>query len=316
AQLIDTLTGHIEWSELYDRQFTDVFKFLDEVASEVLTSMNVNLVSGEEARIWHKTLSDLKSLEVFYRGIDNFFRMTKESLTSARRDFERVAQHHPSLALGPTWVALTFWYEFQRRWSDSPEETRHQARDWAERAGASEDFDGQAHTVLSHIYLLDGEFDKALEAGRIAVQTRPNCAHANGFFANVLHYCGQDSEALRHIRLAIRYAPMHPPLFDYILAVVSRAREAPEEAVIAAEAVLLKNPTDVDTIAILAVLAIEQGRQQLSADYFKELVAIDPNFSPMGYAEHQPYRQRSTVLDIAQKLDGAAKEYWETNGLT
>jgi hypothetical protein len=51
----------------------------------------------------------LKSLEVFYRGIDNFFLMTKDSLTSARRDFERVAQHHPDLALGPTWVALTFW---------------------------------------------------------------------------------------------------------------------------------------------------------------------------------------------------------------
>ena len=142
TQLVDTLTGRIEWSEQYDRQFSDAFKFLDEVVSDVLISMNVKLVSGEEARIWHKTLSDLKSLEVFYRGIDNFFRMTKDSLASARRDFARVAQHHPDLSLGPTWVALTFWYEFQRRLADSPDEARRQARYRAERASACEDFDG------------------------------------------------------------------------------------------------------------------------------------------------------------------------------
>ena len=316
AQLVDTLTDHIEWSEQYDRQFSDVFKFLDEVVSDVLTSMNVNLVSGEEARIWHKTLSDLKSLEVFYRGIDNFFRMTKDSLASARRDFERVAQHHPDLSLGPTWVALTFWYEFQRRLADSPDEARRQARDWAERASACGDFDGQAHTVLSHIYLLNKDFDKALEAGRIAVQTRPNCAHANGFFANVLHYCGRDTEALRHIQLAIRYAPMHPPLFDYIFSVVSRACGNVEDATKAAEAAFRRSPTDVETIALLAILASEQGRHRLAADYFKELVEIDPDFSGSGYAEHQPYRHRSTVIDITKKLDRAAKDYWETNKLT
>jgi adenylate cyclase len=316
AQLIDTLAGHIVWSEQYDRRFSDAFEFLDEVVSDVLTSMNVKLVSGEEARIWHKTLSDLKSLEVFYRGIDNFFRMTKDSLTSARRDFERVAQHHPDLALGPTWVALTLWYEFQRGWADSPEEARRLARRWAEMAIALEDFDGQAHTVLSHVYLFDKEFDKALEAGRIAVQTRPNCAHANGFFANILHYCGRDTEALRHIDLAIRYAPMHPPLFDYILAAASRVCGALGEATKAAEAVLRKNPTDVAAIAILAVLASEQGRLQRAADHFKELMAIDPQFSPSGYAEHEPYRERSTVRDIARHLERAAKEYRKTISLT
>lgn len=309
AQLVDTLVGNIVWSEQYDRQFSDAFEFLDEVTSDVLTCMNVKLVSGEEARIWHKTLSDLKSLEVFYRGIDNFFRMTKDSLSSARRDFERVAQHHPDLALGPTWVALTFWYEYQRGWADSLEEALLHARDWAEKAVDCVDFDGQAHTVLSHVYLLEKEFGKALEAGRTAVQTRPNCAHANGFFANVLHYCGNDTEALRHINLAIRYSPMHPPLFDYILAAVSRACGAFDEATNAAETALRSNPTDMATIAILAVLASEQGQRQLAADYFKELLAIDPEFSLSRYAEHQPYRDRSTVRDIARQLEFAAKEY-------
>ena len=85
-----------------------------------------------------------------------------------------------------------------------------------------------------------------------------------------------------------------------------------EEATKAAETALRSNPTDLATIAILAVLASEQGQHQLAADYFKELLAIDPEFSLSRYAEHQPYRERSTVRDIARQLDFAAKEYLKT----
>jgi tetratricopeptide (TPR) repeat protein len=104
-------------------------------------------------------------------------------------------------------------------------------------------------------------------------------------------------------------------LFDYILAAVSRACGALEEATKAAETVLRSNPTDLATIAILAVLASQQGQNQLAADYFKKLLAIDPEFSLSRYAEYQPYRERSTVRDIARQLEFAAKEYLKNSSL-
>ena len=112
-------------------------------------------------------------MEAFYKGIFEFFKMTPEALSNSRRHFEIVVRNHPEAAVGPTLLALTHWYDFQRGWSDSLEVSRELAREWAERATAMDDADGQAHTVLSHVHLLSRNFDAALEAGRGAVMNRP-----------------------------------------------------------------------------------------------------------------------------------------------
>jgi hypothetical protein len=50
-----------------------------------------------------------------------------------------------------------------------------------------QDADGQAHSALSYLYLIERRFEEALEAGRQAVANRPSCAYANCFYGNVLH---------------------------------------------------------------------------------------------------------------------------------
>lgn len=302
VQLVDTGDDRVIWSEQYDRKIEDSFRFLDEVTSAVLTAMNVQLVTGEAARVWHKTLVDLKSLEVFYRGIGNFFQMTRESLQLARRDFENVAAHHPGLAIGPTWVALCHWYDVQRGWAAEPENSHGLARQWAEKAVEQTDSDGQACTVLSHVYLLDRDFDVALAAGAAAVRNRPNCTHANGFYANVLHYCGEQSDALKHIRLAMRHSPVHPPLFKLILAMVLRANGDLDAAEAAVGAVLQVNSEDLAALVLLVALAVERGDCGRAVEHAAKIRRIEPEFSVSAYLEQQPYRSDDIPTGIANAL--------------
>jgi adenylate cyclase len=290
VQLIDVVDNRIVWSDQYDRKFEDTFRFLDELTSEILTAMNVHLVAGEAARVWHKTLSDLKSLEVFYRGIANFFKMTSDSMNVARRNFENIAHHHPNLSVGPTWVSLTHWYELQRGWATSPGNSHMLARQWAQKAAGFKESDGQAYTVLSHVCLLERDFDAALEAGAAAVQNRPSCAHANGFYANVLHYCGKQDLALKHIRLAIRHSPIHPPLFKLILAAVLRAKGALGEATAIAGDVLITNPEEITALVLLAALSAEQEDLEAATEYVGKIMNNEPEFSVKAYLQRHPYR--------------------------
>ena len=46
--------------------------------------MNVKLIQGEQARVWHKTLKDLRALEAFYKGVHAFYQMNRESMQRAR----------------------------------------------------------------------------------------------------------------------------------------------------------------------------------------------------------------------------------------
>ena len=302
TQLTDCQSGHILWSDLYDRIVEDTFQLLDEITASVLTAINVKLVTGEPARVWHKTLGDLKSLENFYRGINEFFKMNGEALAHARRYFEKISKVHPELSIGPTWVALTHWYDFQRGWTDNPDEAMKSARIWAERASAMEDADGQAHTVLSHVYLLERRFDDALAAGGEAIANRPNCTHANGFYANVLHYCGEHERALHHIELAIRYSPIHPPLFKNILAAACRSVGKLNDAITAAEDASGRNANDLISRLLMASIYVKMKKLDLAIHQANEINSIDPAFSITEFAKRQPYKNDDFLNSLSSEL--------------
>lgn len=300
--LTDGSSGRIVWAESFDRTLDDLFELMDEITSRVLTAMNVRLVAGEPARVWHKTLKDLKSLEALYKGVFEFFKMTPEALVSARQHFEIVARNHPEAAIGPTWVALTHWFDFQRGWGESREQSKEQARRWAERGAAMEDADGQAYTVLSHVYLLSREFDAALEAGRCAVANRPNCTHANGFYANVLHYCGQQQAAIHHAELAIRYSPIYPPFFKDILALAHCCAGNRMDAIAAATDAITLNQDDLPGRLVLASVYVRSGEPDRATRMVEEVEKVDPTFSLDGFAANQPYRDQDLLDQLVSDL--------------
>ena len=305
TSLTDTVLGEIVWAEQFDRELVDAFEVIDEVIGQILTAMNVKLVAGESARVWHKTLRDLRSLEAFYRGIHEFFKMEKSSIIDARHQFELVARLHPESPIGPTWVASTYWYEFQRGWSKSREETKQLAREWAERAAPLPDMDGQAHTILSFIHLLDRDFDAALEAGERGVENRPSCIHSNAFYANALHYCGEQEKAQYHIELAMRYAPMHPAFYHDILASTCRAVGDLDRAAQEARTAIEINPNDQTARLILASLAVKQDKPSDSAKLVQEIRRLDPEFSIATFAAGQPYRSEEFLAQYVAELHDA-----------
>jgi TolB-like protein len=290
VQLTDYRLGQILWSDQFDRDVEETFQVLDQITAKVLTAVNAKLVMGEQAKVWNRVLGDLKSLETFYQGINEFFKMNGEALRLARYRFEKIHELHPELSIGPTWIALTHWYDFQRGWTDDADQSRKLAQSWAESAVTMEDADGQAHTVLSHVYLLDRRFEDALEMGQNAVKNRPNCAHANGFYANVLHYCGQQEQALNHIKSAIRYAPFHPPLFKNILAAAYRAVGQLDEAILSAEGAAASSVGDLISRVLLASLYMKQENPGKANDQMVAINSIDPAFSLAAFASRQPYK--------------------------
>ena len=220
----------------------------------------------------------------------------------ARQYFEAVAKKEPDSALGPTWVALCHWFELQRGWSQAPEETRDQACRWAEEAATKDDADGQAQTVLSHVHLMNRNYEAALAAGRAATATRPGCANSNGFFANVLHHCGENDEAIRHINLAIRYHPLNPPFFRNILAAAHQARNEFDAAIAAAKQVVESAPADITARLTLVSAYVKSNRVDLAKQVASEISRLDPNFSVKRFADLQYYRDGSYLEQLAEDL--------------
>lgn len=302
VELVDSAAGKVVWSEQFDRVLDDSFELQDEITARVLMAMNVNLVAGEQAKVWHRTLKDPKALEIFYKGIHAFFRMERDEMARARQHFETVARMHPETSTGATWIALTHWFDIQRGWAQSPETSRRLAVQFAETAAAMEDADGQAHTVLSHLYLMDRKFDEALAAGREAIANRPACANANGFYANVLHYSGEHDEAIRHINLAMRYQPLHPPFFKNILSAAYLAKNELASAISIAKQTIEFAPADILARVILIDAYMKLDRQDLAKDTVAEIKRLDPSFSVTRFADTQYYRSAEFIEQFKREL--------------
>ncbi len=305
AELTDRFAKEVVWAERYDRIIDDAFELQDEIAARILTAMSVKLVAGEQAKVWHKTLKDLKALELFYKGVHAFFQMDRDKMASARQYFEKVAKLHPEVATGPTWVSLSHWFDIQRGWTKEPETSRTLAIEWAERAVKLEDADGQAETVLSHVYLMNRQYDDALAAGQKAVGTRPACANANAFFANVLHYCGENNEAIRHAELAIRCHPLNPPFFKNVLASAYLGKGDFQSAVSAARQTIEQAQGDIPARLILTSALVRSGDENAARSVASEINNLDPTFSVRQFAAAQTYKDQGYIDQFASDLSVA-----------
>ena len=305
VQLTDTVAGTVTWSERYDRALDDTFELQDEITERVVTTLDVKLASGEQARIWHKCLTAPKSRDQFYRGMQSFFQMNKDSMAAARAHFERVAELSPESSHGPTWMAMCLWFEVARGWSSDPEQARAAAGEWAERAVAMADADGQAHTVLGNVRLLQRRFDEALTIAREATVIRPNCTNANGFLANVLVHCGEPEAALTHIKCAIRFSPVYPPWFIEILAASYRESDQVDFAVAAAQEGLRIAPQSINCRLILASALMRGGWQADAESIAREVVGLAPDFSLAQHVAREPYRDQAVLDRVLGELRSA-----------
>jgi class 3 adenylate cyclase/tetratricopeptide (TPR) repeat protein len=302
VELTDTQASTVAWSERYDRTLDDTFALQDEVAEHVVTTLDVKLSSGEQARIWRKCLTDTKARDHFYAGMHEFFKMNAESNARARAGFERVAALAPESPLGPTWAALCCWFEATRNWTDDPANARQRAGEWAEQAVQSEDADGQAHTVLGNVRLLEGRHEEALEIARNAVKIRPGCTNSNGFLANVLLHCGESDDAIAHVKRAIRLSPVYPPWFLEILAAAYRDAGQIGFAISVAREALRIVPTSTNGRVLLVSALARGGSPAEARSVAREIVELDPGFSSTRCAQALPYRDREVVNRIADDL--------------
>lgn len=305
TSLIDGSSGRIIWTEHYDRVLNDALEVQDEITEQVVTALDVKLLSGDQARVWRRAIRHPRAREYFYRGIHESMKGQKESNAAAREAFEQVARLEPDNSIGPTAVALTHWWDAFRGWSGTPARSLELAEQWAERAMPMEDVDGQAHTVMAHILLLRREHDQALKVAEDSVALRPGCSTANAHLGNIQYYCGRPADAADRMRQAMRLTPVHPSWFEVVLAASCKELRQWDEAAAAAREAIRKKSDEVDARLVLTEVCAAIGDRISVQQLTQEVSTLLPDFSLSNWAETQPYRDLAVLERITADLRSA-----------
>jgi len=241
TQLIDATTGYHLWSEQYDRSLKDIFALQDEIVQKIVTTLQLQLTLQEQGVIVRKHTDRLEAYDYYLRGVESFWRLTKEANTQARQLYEKAIALDPQCAEAYARLGSTYWLEWVVRWSADPQ-TLERAWALAQQAVALDDAQPGAHSVLSSVYYLKQQYDQAIVEGERAIALDPNNADSYAEQADVLNFAGRPEEALRMVEQGMRLNPRYPPWYFVVLGITYRLTGRYTEAIATLQEAISRNP--------------------------------------------------------------------------
>jgi adenylate cyclase len=305
AQLINAGNGHHIWAERYDRDLKDIFSLQDEITEQILTSMEVNLTTGEQARLRRKGTTQRKAYEKVLKADEYYGRMTKDDNAQARRAYKEAMALDPEYAVPVVGLSYTHWMDVINGWSSSPRKSMKKSAKLAQKALELDDSLADTHVLLGNIYLMNGQYQQAMDAGERALTLEPNGADVNALLGLMLRYLGRPEEAISVLEKAIRLNPIPPAWYLYNLGDAYRLAGRHDLAIASFKKALALNPDYFLAKVYLAATYGETGREEEGRRVADEVLRINPKFSVEPYAKRLPYKNRDDIKRIIEGLNKA-----------
>jgi adenylate cyclase len=302
AQLIDALTGHHIWAERYDRDLKDIFALQDEVTHNILTAMQVKITEGEQALHRDKGIRNLncylKHLEA--KNYSNRFDIEGNNL--ARRMAEETLVMCPESSSTYELLAITHMMDYWFGSGKSPHESLEKATELARKAIALDDAYAHPHGLLSFLYSIKREYEKALVEGERAVALDPNGADVYAWYAISLTFAERPEEAISLFQKAIRLNPFGPTWYFFNLGNALLITDRSEEAVSAYKNALQRSPDNLLAHVLLATAYSKMGREKEARAEAAEVLRINPKFSLEYFAKALPFKNQKVTKNLIDAL--------------
>ena len=303
AQLIDATSGTHLWAERYDRSSKDIFAVQDEIIRKIIAGLDVQMLEGEQARVWRKTTDNVEAYEYFMRGREQILKFTKEDLALAQVNLEKAIQLDPNFALAYT--QLTSVPLLSLIWGVSENPAQDVERAFALQRKAVELDGSQGYSVvqLGRIYMQIGQLDEALEYGKRAVALEPNGATTLAIYGHMLEAAGRCEEALIYVNKALRLAPVPEGWIPWLQGSCLRQLGRYEEAIAAQQRAIAIAPKLIWFHVFLVDAYVAAGKEELAKAKAQEILRMDPSFSVDAFLKiFVWYRDPSILKSYAANL--------------
>jgi adenylate cyclase len=294
AQLIDALSGHHLWSEKYDRKMGELFDLQDEITKKIVVSLQVELTSGEQARVFAKSTDNLDAWCYGVKGNYLLDKFNKEDNIKARELLEAAIRIDPGHANAIVWLGATYILEAAYGWSESPADSIRRAHELAQKALAIDDKSPNVHILLGTIYLAQRLHDKAIAAGNLSISLAPNMSIAHAHLAATMFFAGRFEDAIALTEKAMRLSPWYPAFYLSPLARSYAFKGRFEEAIATSHQLYDRSrigdyPQEW-ALMHLAGFYVAVDRQDEARALMAEALEINPSLSLVFFKQTQPFK--------------------------
>jgi adenylate cyclase len=304
SQLIDAITGGHLWAERFDRELTDIFAVQDDVTSQIVAALSLNLTKSDRQRLASEHTDNLEAYDCFLRGRELWWRQAKEPNIEARELLRRASELDANFAPAYAFLAGTYMIDYINRWSASPSQSLEQSREAARRAVVLDDRYPDAHWAMAAANLWTRQHDEAIREAENAISLNPNYADGHNFLGLILHYVGRSEEALGYFDRAMALNPYFPDVWLHFQAQAAFQLGRYETAVGLLKRRIIRNPDTDASRALLAASYGQMGHIEEARAAWQEAFRVNPDYSLEHRREVLPYKNPD---DFEHVVDGLRK---------
>ena len=290
VQLIDAKTDTHLWSEIFDRDLSDIFLIQSEIAQAIARELQVVITPKEKALIEKPYTASSEAYEAYLKGMYSWRKLTRSDLDIAMQYFEMALEKDPEFALAWAGIAQV-WTGRRQKGITLPAEATPKAEEAIMKALELDPDNANIQRALAG-HLVWGKFDwvGGETAYRKTIEINPKHAEARAFFSHLLNILGRTDEAMHQIEKALEADPLSPLIWALYEVNLTFARRY-EEAMAAAERSLQLDPVKTVGAGIPYLLYYMGKEEEAFIEWRKDfkipddLKAMDEGYAEGGFRE-------------------------------
>ncbi len=228
VQLIDAKTDEHLWAENYDRELKDIFAIQSEIAKQIASTVHATISPEESERIDQMPTTNLLAYDNYVKGRELVW--TFDTVQRSREFFEKALEQDPDFALAHIGMGLYYarmafdlsllpeeGFPKAEKWLRSAEALDHNNLDELKRlsgilnlwykwdwVSALKDYEvsiatnrnGTTISGLAWYYVVVGNYEKAVESIKEAVELDPLNLTTKQILADIQRHAGNYQESL------------------------------------------------------------------------------------------------------------------------
>jgi len=298
AQLIDAISGHHLWAERYDIEMKNIFALQDEITLKIMSSLQIKLTEGEQARIWVK----IRNLNIFLKMNEalSLWRVgTMESHLRYGQIGQEIIDKYPESTIG---YLILGWHHWFLAINGISPESIEKAFNLTQKVISIDEYSSGAHALLGSIYGVMRQYEKAISEGERSIELEPNGAMAHGLLGLTLLLSSRYDESIEYLNKGIRLNPLPAYWYFQHLGSCYFMKGQYEKALTYYEKALQRSPNNLETYLSLAGTFAELERQDEAEAAAKKAIEIYHNFSIERYISAVPIKNQADLKKLGDAL--------------
>lgn len=309
TQLVDAEQGAQLWSQRNDGRLGDVFDFQDELVQRVVATVAGRVEAAALVRARRKATDALDAYDCVLRGRYHHHRYSPEDSDKAVAFFEEALRRRPDYPLAQGWLtcALGRAYNFKQSRAERMNSKSYltlldEKLEELKKLEELDDEETECLRLIGEIHLFKRRYEEAEHYLRRAYALNPNDDRIQSQMSALLCFLGDQPEAERFARLAIRSNPFYPSFYQFNLGRVLLLQHRYDEA---AEALRSATPTQTRYLCYLAACYAATGQTDKAAEVREAIYAAEPDFSLDRFAVTFLYRDPAVGQELRELLQRA-----------